>query len=470
MKRREFIVGAGALSLMCWRSVARAVGCPEYYAAHLRHVAKRVGELAKTCDDGFWFISDLHIKSNHRQSGMLIGELVKRTPIAKTLCGGDLVEAFGKGYPTDRDAVDFAIEKYRDIWVAPIRAAGGKLYTAKGNHDFTVCHSNDTPQDRLRGFTYDGVRAREIIVGDSTERDIVTDEENPEACYYYFDNESAKIRYIVADTTDTQSAGAVGWGVKGGMQERQLCWLAGKAFATTPPDYGIVVVHHIPVTTLVGTDGEAKLYAPFRTLMEAYQGRGKWTAGGGTYDFSMADGRILLDITGHKHCEMMTFQNGILYVTLPCDAAYTDYIERSKPWCGELPVKTRGTVAEQTFDAVQVDGRKGLVHFTRVGGGQDRTVSLKPRTVRSGEAISMAVSRLRGPIKWDCYDADKLVVNRQDGKSYKRTVTYHQTYAKIDGQGVLTGLSSGEVIVVAMDGKYNRELFPVRVYEGSRMM
>lgn len=463
IERREFLAGAGALSILGWRRVAQAAGCPEYYAEHLRHVADRVGALAATCDDGFWFITDLHIRSNHRQSGPLLGELVRRTPLGRVLCGGDLVEAFGKDYPTDRAAVDFAIDKYRTLWVEPIRAAGGKLYTAKGNHDFTVCHSYDTPEDRRIGFTYDGVYARKVIVGDSTERDIVADEANPEACYYYFDNPSAKTRYVVADTTDTQTAGDVPWGVKYGMQPRQLAWLAEKALATTPSGYGIVVMHHIPVTELVGDEGDRRRFTPFRELLEAYQRRAAWTLDGKTYDFATAGGRIMLDLTGHHHCEMLTYQNGILHVTLPCDAAYSDYIDRSKPWCGQLPRKVRGTVAEQTFDAVQVDNRRGLVHFTRVGGGQDRTVRLAPLTVRVGEKLTLAASYVKGPLVWGCYDADKVTNLPNPKNRFMRLAEYHNRLATITPDGVLTGREPGEVVVVARDAAYNREIVPVTV-------
>ncbi len=71
---------------------------------------------------------------------------------------------------------------------------------------------------------------------------------------------------------------------------------------------------------------------------------------------------------------MQTFQNGIWHVTNPCDAAYKDYINRSKPWCPNLPAKNGGTIYEQTFDAVQIDTARSLIHFTRVGGGGNRTL------------------------------------------------------------------------------------------------
>ena len=469
MNRRDFLVGSGALALAGWREVARAAGVPDYYAAHLRHVAERVNALAKTCEDGFWFITDLHVKANQCKSGRLIAELMKRTPLAKTLCGGDLPVAFSKGFPTDRAAVDFAIEAYRRHWIEPIRSAGGLLYTAKGNHDFSVCRSYDTPENRKRGFTYDGRTARAIIMGEGTEKGVVTNPDDPEACYYWFDDPSAKMRYVVADTTDTVCGGDVPWGLKYGMQPRQLRWLARAAFATVPAGCGIVVMHHIPVAGVVGGEKDEATFAPLRRLLEAYQNRGTFEVEGEKFDFSSAKGEIVLDLTGHHHCEMETFQRGVWHATNPCDAGYSDYITRSRPWCGELPKKAAGTVFEQTFDAVQIDRTRGLLHFTRVGGGQDRTFHLKPIVLSASDFStprSVGARLLQGQssgarLTWGCYDADR-VTNLKDPKNpYVHLVEYHNEFATITEDGRLLAKKPGEVIVMARDAALNKEIFSV---------
>lgn len=462
MDRRGFLTGAGALTLVGWQGVARASGLPGYYAAHLEHVANRVRNLAKDCRGGFWFITDLHVKSNFCKSGLLLAELVRRTPLARVLCGGDLTEAFAKGFDTDRQAVDYAIDAYRNLWVEPVRAAGGRVYTARGNHDYTVCHSNETPQARSRGFTYDGLRAHEVILG-SSESNIVTDRDNPEACYYYFDDEDTKIRTIVADTTDDQKSGDTPWGVRRGMHMRQLKWLAEVALATTGDGYGVVVVQHIPVAGLLGNDADTKLLVPFRSMLEAYQNRAVFEFDGWKCDFSSARGHILIDVSGHRHCEMLTFQKGILHVTLPCDASYGEYIERSRPWCGDLPRKKRGTVAEQTFDAIQFDKHRSLVHFTRVGGGQDRTVSLKPICISAGQTKAFVAANLKGAISWGCYDADRVTYRPNPKDKWNKLVDYQTTFATMTRSGVMTAIKPGEVVVVAMDASYNREIYPVTV-------
>ena len=434
-----------------------AMPLPNYWMPHLAAVAGKVRALARKTVDGFWFITDLHITANRKRSGKALVELAAHTPLDKMLCGGDLPEAFAAKFETDKAGVDYAVELYRTLWVEPAEAAGLKVYTAKGNHDFTIKHDAKTSA----GFTYSGVDARRIVMGSRGCAEAVTNVVDPEACYYYFDNASARIRYIVVDTTDSITTDRPFWSVVSGMHDAQLLWLAEHAFATIPAGWNVVVIHHIPVWGVVGTVGEAKLYAPFRLLMEAYQNRGIWMWAGRTFDFSAAQGRIFLDITGHHHAERQSYHNGILYVTEPCDAAYGDYIVGSAPWCGDLPGKAAGTVNEQTFDAVQLDPARDLMYFTRVGGGQDRVIHAKPLKVAAGGTLRLEARMLSGPLTWGCYDADRISYSPNPKNRYNHLVSYHADLAEIASDGTLTAKKPGEVMVLAMDARLDKEVFPV---------
>ena len=432
---------------------------PDYWLPHIEAVAGKVRALAQKTVDGFWFITDLHITANKRQSGKALVALAAHTPLGKVLCGGDLPEAFAAKFETDKAGVDYAVDLYRMAWVEPVEAAGMRMYTAKGNHDFTIKHDAQT----AAGFTYSGVDARKVVMGSKGCAAAVTNAADPEACYYYFDNPVGRIRYIVADMTDSITDSRPFWAVVSGMHDAQLLWLAERAFATIPAGWCAVVMHHIPVWGVVGSAGEAKLYAPFRQLMEAYQNRWTWTCAGRTLDFSGAQGRIFLDITGHHHAERQTFHNGILHVTEPCDAAYGDYIIGSAPWCGELPRKQGGTINEQTFDAVQLDPANDLVYFTRVGGGQDRTIHAKPLTVAAGGTLKLDARMLSGPLTWGCYDADRITYTPNPKNRYVPLVSYHNDMATIAPDGTLTAKKPGEVMVLAMDVRLDKEIFPVVV-------
>jgi len=465
--RRSFLSSLGVFAAASAMSrpvraiaaVADNAPLPGYWLPHVEAVAGKVRALARKTVDGFWFITDLHITANRRQSGKALVALASRTPIGKVLCGGDLPEAFAAKFKTDKAGVDYAVDLYRTVWTDPVEASGMMMYTAKGNHDFTIKHDAQTSA----GFTYSGVDARKIIMGSKGCAAAVTNADDPEACYYYFDNADAHIRYIVADTTDSITDSRPYWAVVSGMHDAQLLWLAEHAFATIPAGWSAVVAHHIPVWGAVGSEGEAKLYAPFRLLMEAYQNRGTWTRAGRTFDFSGAQGRIFLDITGHHHAERQTYHNGILHVTEPCDAAYGDYIIGSAPWCGELPRKQGGTIYEQTFDAVQLDPANGLVYFTRVGGGQDRVIHAKPLTVAAGGTLKIDARMLSGPLTWGCHDADRVTYAPNPKNRYVPLVSYHNDVATIAPDGTLTAKKPGEAMVLAMDARLDKEIFPVVV-------
>jgi len=467
LSRRSFLASMGVFAaasamsapMRAIASLADTTPLPEYWKLYIDAVAGKVRAIAEKTADGFWFITDLHITANRLRSGKVLTALASRTPLTKVLCGGDLPEAFAAKFDTDKAGVDYAVNLYRSLWVEPVESAGMKMYTAKGNHDFTIRHDAKTNA----GFTLSGIDARNVIMGSKGCSEVVTNAADPEACYYYFDNATARIRYITVDTTDSITDSRSYWAVVSGMHDTQLLWLAEHAFSTIPAGWSVVVMHHIPFVKIVGNEHDAKLYSPFRTLMEAYQHRKAWTHAGRTFDFSAAQGRILLDITGHYHAERQTYLNGILYVTEPCDAAYGDYIIGSAPWCGDLPRKDAGTVNEQTFDAVQLDPANDLVYFTRVGGGQDRVIHARPLRMKEGETLRIDAKTLSGPLTWGCYDADRLKYSPNPKNRYVNLVSYYNDIATIAPDGVLTAKKPGEIMVLAMDAGIKKEIFPVTV-------
>lgn len=463
MNRREFIGGIAALSAVGWRKAALAAGYPAYYAERFAAAAARINALAPRCRGGFWFVTDLHISSNRLHSGELLAAFAKATPLRDVLCGGDLPEAFtGRRFATDRAAIEDVVRLYREKWVGPIRAAGGRVYTARGNHDFTICREPDSKV----GATFGGAESRRLVVDEFTERGVVTNADDPEGCYYYFDDAANGIRHVVADTTDSQQAGdTVAWGVRAGMHERQLKWLAGTALAGVPGGWGVLVMHHIPITGFVGNGGEEKTFADFRRLLESYQNRGTFECGGGRFDFGKAGGRILMDLTGHHHCERQTFRNGIVHCTQPCDVAYDDYLIGSRPRKWDLPKKTWNTVNEQTFDAVQFDASGEMAHFTRVGGGANREVHLKPLKVTVGGTLQLKTTCLTGDVRWLCHDGDRYTTKPNPESRWCPLIVTHEDFATVTDGGLLTAKAPGTVMAVAYLPDGTREIFPVVVSE-----
>lgn len=431
---------------------------PAFYNRYLDAVAERVVSKPFEATDSFFFITDLHVPANSKRSGEIIAKLSGMTPVSKTLCGGDFPCAFSEEFSSDRAALDYSVECYRKYWVEPIESANVALYTARGNHDFSIRRSMTSDE----GATIPADETRKIILGSkAVANQACVFNGDPDAICYYFDNTAAKIRYIVADTTDSANTSRKYWTLCDSMRAPQLEWLAAQAFATVPSGWLIVVMQHSAVTGCVTTLASAAPFASFLKLMEAYQNRQSWTSPSGRFfDFSAAQGRIFMNISGHHHCERQTFQNGILHVTEPCDALYKDYIYRS-PLCGKLPVKEENTIFEHTFDIVRLEPLNGVVDLTRFGGGQDRVIHTEAASVSVGDIHRFKATRLEDPLSWTIYDGDDIVERPNPENRWAALSDYKTTNAAIDADGVAKGLLPGSAMAVAMDASLRKEIFPL---------
>ena len=116
---------------------------------------------------------------------------------------------------------------------------------------------------------------------------------------------------------------------------------------------------------------------------------------------------------------------------------------------------------EQTFDAIHIDRRNNVLHFTRIGGGGDRVIRLAANAVDAGG--SLALRKNPQIVKWGCYDADRITYSPNPKSRYVPLVSYHNDVATIEPDGTLTAKKPGEAMVLAMDARLDKEIFPVVV-------
>ena len=422
------------------------------FESEISRVVSRIRDLSATCPVGFFFLTDLHVPSNHGESAPLIARLLAETGLKTVVCGGDIPEAFG-----DRASLDASIARYRDHWIAMVERAGGAFFPIRGNHDLAIRMAPDS----LDGFTYPAETTRSILLDTAAVRGLAS--VDPGSCAYFADFPEARFRLIVADTSDSVTTERTFWGVVETMAESQTLWLADHALATLPDGWCGVVASHIPLAGVAASDHDKEAFAPLRTLLEAYQARARVTIGERAFDFSSARGRIPLALSGHYHAELQSCVEGVWHVTEPCDAAYLDYINRSAPWCPDLPVKECGSWAGQTFDAVQIDPERGLAHFTRIGGGSDRTLHLAPLTLRVGDAVAAtpALQRADTVVSWGAYDADRATSRPNPARKYDCFTDYFHTVADIASDGTLRALTPGKAVAIARTADGSREYIPV---------
>ena len=458
LSRREFLAAlAGGAAVAA--SPTRAFGgetLPGVLADYLQTVVRDLNAVRADYPEGFFFITDLHNPSNNACSGEMIARLTPLTGLWKTFCGGDLPSAYRQSGRTAREEAEWAWSKYRAGWIDPILAAGGVVYTARGNHDLSVRDSSS----QSAGATLSAAETRERFCLSHRRPYAVSNPADPTACYFYRDVPAAKIRYIVADSSDLVTGTTTGWSVSYGIRETQLAWIGDVALGTLPAGWDVIVIQHIPPAPIVSdASGEEPSLHDFRLLAEAFQNRGTFAVGAHRWDFSSATGRILLNLSGHEHADRWSHLNGIPYVTVACDAAYNDYRYWS-PYCGNLPGKALSTIYAQTFDAVRVSSDHETILFQRIGGGQDRLLHTRVRKVSAGGTLVLGAPSLGASPTWVAYDGDRV---KQDGKATDPTAfcTFYHDHVAVSAAGVVTGGTPGSSMVFAHDADYQKELYCV---------
>ena len=447
--RRDMIKGLAAFAAM--RGLPLDAETREYYRAYLDAIAAKIKANAerKGASAGFFFYADSHVLSNNGQSGFIIADLIPRTSVKRVFGGGDYSVMWCEGDP--KAAMDRICTLHRECWRDPIERAGGEFYAAKGNHDLIV-FKRDAAKDaakkkKYEGFGYSSRHIREYLMDTSAARRAVGNPEDEHGVYYYVDDASAKVRYVVVDTSDGVreidcDPKTLWLGIK--MRSAQLEWLRDKAFGAMPEGWRAVVMQHVPLAAVtIGRDEYIERFTPFRELMEREAARG----------------RLLLDLSGHHHCDRFTHWRGMLHVSVSCACTYGD-AENLTPFCGGMPHKRKGTTCEQAVDCVQCAG--DLVFATRIGQGTDRVYHVKPLEMKAGGTLKLEAKELSGPLTWTVFDSDAFKELKGKMPADARC-QFTRLRASVAGDGTVAAQQPGDVTVLAMDAKYNKEVFGVRI-------
>lgn len=316
---------------------------PEYYFDQISEKTAKINALKK--DASFMFITDLHIHDNAFVSVPLIKKVSKLTGIKKLISGGDYAYAFG----ADNECIDDTVNSIK--YLSEVKPEL-KFYSVRGNHDITIRHDRNSET----GYTHPESETNKIILSENSP---VTKVMPNEACYY-FDDENEKIRYVVINTSDTQSED-VGkfWGVNYSVSAPQIKWLAENAFKfeNGGEGWGIIVFGHVPVSDKM--DANNGVYKDVNDELIAV--KNKKAGNFGNYCGLKAE--LIAYICGHVHVDNSIVDGGVLHVTTGPDAYYNDDIYK----------RVLGTVTETLFSAFTVDKTEHKLHLIRFGAGEDKT-------------------------------------------------------------------------------------------------
>lgn len=323
---------------------------PDYYFSK-NYLQEKINMINRKNDYingvSFYWITDLHLTRNAKQSPKLLNYLQSHTGINTTFCGGDLPPAYGQEY---------AILRSAQVYESDFTHATDNFFAVRGNHDFTIKQSSseNTGTTKSNAWTYSFLQR-------PNEQKLNL---NPGKEYWYYDNPVQKVRYIGLDTTP-KSDTSIPWGVIPIPDLDQAKWLI-NTLNELPKDYKVIVFSHIPLSLkLKYSDPNNKYLCDIISAFANH--RSVEVAVGDTklqVDFSSNSGKFIAAFSGHTHLDEDIVDDNVLHINTSCDAMYNDDPNYTTK-------RTQGTTNEQCFDSVSIDFDNNIINCIRIGAGTE---------------------------------------------------------------------------------------------------
>jgi hypothetical protein len=319
---------------------------PSFFEQHIQDVISEYRAERDKLDHstGFVFITDIHIHLNGRASVPLIREIGEHTDVRTVLCGGDHCWAFGS---KSQCLADFSDSLH---YMDPLRETM-ELYHARGNHDVTIRSSLELDT----GYTMSYEQTQKLFADHMSSPSGIVEGK----LYYYHDDCTAKLRYVVLDTNEVQLSEERAWGVRNEMTKAQLSWLANQALTVPADDWSVIVMGHIPCCKEL--PGYCESLEDLRMILEAFCNKSVCSY----RDFTNASGELVAYFCGHNHRDRAAVHEGVLHISTGCDSyCKDDGISRNV-----------GETANTLFDLCLVDMDHRVLKLFRVGAGKNREFS-----------------------------------------------------------------------------------------------
>jgi predicted MPP superfamily phosphohydrolase len=176
---------------------------------------------------------------------------------------------------------------------------------------------------------------------------------NPDLVYpdkpqYYTDYSKHKLRLIFIDSFDPKEQ------LRYGFSNECVSWLD-KILSETQSDWSVIVFSHL--TPLVQLQAWAKEIRNSSTVMEV---------------LNKHSNKILAFINGHNHCDHL--YNGGRFPIISINCSKCECFLEHKPEGAVVPYRELGNKTQESFDIMTIDSASKIIHFTRFGAGNDRTV------------------------------------------------------------------------------------------------
>lgn len=403
---------------------------PKYFVKQLSEKINHIDEYSRK-GASFVFITDTHVSSNQMKSPQLVRYVIDNSKIRNVIWGGDAIH-----YLKD----DIEKQWKRQLAFDSVLNNACDYYKVRGNHDFTFFKS----EKHFKGLSLSNEETADLLLKNCPAK-LHRNANEKGACYYYFDDNENKLRFIVLDTTDSVPNIATSDGNILGVHETQLRWLADSAISTTPKRFSLVIVSHVPIA-----DKRIwfyPIYQNVRQLLDGVATRSSGLIGNVKYDFThLSNVDVLMYIAGHAHYDSETYYNNVLHLTTASDVNWTTINSKQRN------IK-EGTVDEQCFDCICINKRNKLVHAFRIGYGNDRHFHLAPNYLSVNKRKKLKTSMIK-PVNWTIIDTDNVHLKKESKVNQ---------FVEISNDGFVKGLKECSVVVVAKDRKGNKEFFNVIV-------
>lgn len=373
--------------------------------------------------DNFIFWTDSHVISNGRKAPEMMNPILSGMKNPKVFFGGDCMPARGKDIETA-----YNIQKSLVGRILP----EAKVFCLRGNHDFYYRDSDD----RTKGRTLSREETSKLLEAEMR-GGFVKNPEDKGANYFYYDEPSARIRYIAFDTNDKSVGCDKPMQTVEGVGAQQLDWIVREAIGGAPDNYSFVFLMHIPIAFPYDTR-HGKVIEEIDKVAET--------------------GRLLAVFCGHNHHDFQIYRHGAFWISTVSDAYYSN--GSRTPY----PVKDcrhrKGGPDEQAFDKVSINNN--VITCKRSGYGSDRIFHMEKHEVKAGRNLRLR-SSLGPDAMWTIYDA--LTPKFVRGKNYSGHWELTNDIATLSGKkGTFRALSQGEAVAVAISADTTKiEVFPISV-------
>lgn len=346
---------------------------PAYWQNHLSNKICKIHRDQISCGrngSSFALITDVHWDCNAHNSAALMEKVLFDCSIPYFFNAGDTVS--GKGLCEKEDLIkDFV--QYRESF----SAIEDKCIAVLGNHDMSFS-TFEAP-----AYYAEQMTAEEIYEYIFRPQALYPNRFfGEDGSYYYVDNPSEKMRYVVLNTHDVPSEelGEDGKPLYNKFRvfsvlQRQLDWFAHVALDVPDDEWSVVLCSHenpcssehpdcTPV--IIQIINAFKRHEKLQTKLSFPDAKAYLNVDV-SVDYTGRGGNFIAWLCGHIHRDEHVVVDGVT-----CISTLNDSMGGQD---GNNVPHVVGTDTEHSFDVFTVDKKRRIIHVTRVGLGQDREFS-----------------------------------------------------------------------------------------------